>query len=400
VDDALAVVATFLLVAAAALCLPGFVFFLECALGAVGRAAAPSPEGARPRFVILVPAHDEAAGIAATVEALREQLAEHDRLVVVADNCTDTTAAIARAAGAEVLERDDPERRGKGFALAFGVESLRAAPPDVVLVVDADCRLAPGSAERLAREASRKGRPVQARNTVTPPEGATPLARLAAFAFLVKNVVRPLGLGRLGLPCPLMGTGMAFPFSLLASMPLATGALAEDLLLGVDLVLRGKAPVLCLDASVTSPMPEKRRARAAQTERWEYGHLSTLFRRAPRLLWQGIRRARPELFGVALDLGIPPLSLLVVACGGVFAASCVVAIAGASTAPALLAGVATAMVASGVTLAWLTHGRRGLPFSTLLSAPLYVLKKVPIYFGFLRRRRRTWVRTERDDRAP
>jgi hypothetical protein len=117
-------------------------------------------------------------------------------------------------------------------------------------------------------------------------------------------------------------------------------------------------------------------------------------------LWEGIRRARPELFGVALDLGIPPLSLLVVACGGVFAACCVVAIAGASAAPALLAGVATAMVASGVTLAWLTHGRRELPFSTLLSAPLYVLKKVPMYFGFLRRRQRTWVRTERDDRAP
>ena len=79
------------------------------------------------------------------------QLEPGDRLLVVADNCTDHTAAVARAAGAEVLERRDAERRGKGYALAAGVDTLRAGPPDVVVIVDADCRPAAGAIDRLVR---------------------------------------------------------------------------------------------------------------------------------------------------------------------------------------------------------------------------------------------------------
>src|SRR5690242_16376925 len=78
------------------------------------------------RCTILVPAHDEETGIAATLASIRSQLAPQDRLVVVADNCTDRTAAVAREAGAEVVERTDPARRGKGFALDCGVRALEA----------------------------------------------------------------------------------------------------------------------------------------------------------------------------------------------------------------------------------------------------------------------------------
>ena len=88
---------------------------------------------------VLVPAHNEANGIAATIKELRSAMPQA-RLLVVADNCTDGTASLAAGAGAEVIERHDSLHRGKGFALDFGREHLRARPPSVVIILDADCR--------------------------------------------------------------------------------------------------------------------------------------------------------------------------------------------------------------------------------------------------------------------
>src|SRR6185436_17440011 len=110
----------------------------------------PASSGPRPRAAVLIPAHDEELGIAATVTGLRAQLAPGDRLIVIADNCSDGTAAAARAAGAEVIERQDTSRRGKGFAIVFAVDHLAATtPPEAVIIVDADCRISPSGLEIL-----------------------------------------------------------------------------------------------------------------------------------------------------------------------------------------------------------------------------------------------------------
>ena len=162
----------------------------------------------RGRVAVLVPAHDEAAGIARTLDAVLPQLREHDRVVVVADNCSDDTAAIARAAGTQVqvVERTHATDRGKGFALAFGVDHLRADPPAAVLIVDADCELAPGSLEVLATELGRTQRPVQALYLMLAAPDAGLGRRMAQFAWRVRNWARPAGWRRLGMPCQLMGT--------------------------------------------------------------------------------------------------------------------------------------------------------------------------------------------------
>ena len=118
-------------------------------------------EDFRPRIAVLVPAHNESAVIVSTLASLRSQLHEADRLLVVADNCSDDTASLARSAGAEVLERVDLERRGKGFALDFGLHYLQAVPPEVLVIVDADCQVAPEALHRLAARALQKCCPVQ-----------------------------------------------------------------------------------------------------------------------------------------------------------------------------------------------------------------------------------------------
>src|SRR5258708_31535421 len=106
--------------------------------------------GARPRVAVLVPAHDESTGLLPTLADIKAQMHAADRLLVVADNCTDDTAAVAAAAGADVIDRNDPDNKGKGYSLALGVRHLGLDPPDVVSIVDADCRLADDTIDRLA----------------------------------------------------------------------------------------------------------------------------------------------------------------------------------------------------------------------------------------------------------
>ena len=164
--------------------------------------------------VIVIPAHDEAMVIGRTLQSLKPALAENMRILVVADNCTDDTAQLARDGGVEVVERNDAQNRGKGFALAFAAEHLAAAPPAVFVVLDADCSMDAASLRNLVSAAAVSGRPSQAINLLRPNRRFTPLVQLSSFGFMLKNLVRQRGLQRLAGRVHLTGTGMAMPFQL------------------------------------------------------------------------------------------------------------------------------------------------------------------------------------------
>ena len=352
----------------------------------------------RPRVVVLVPAHDEANGIAATVRTIAAQLGVDDRVVVVADNCSDATAEIAAANGAEVVVRNDGERRGKGYALDFGVRHLERSPPEVVVVVDADCELHPGGVDRLMEQCARTARPAQALDLMRAPAGAGLKARIAEFAWVVKNQVRPLGCHRLGLPCQLMGTGMAFPWRVISQAPLASGHIVEDLRLGLDLAAAGCPPIFCPGALVTSSFPSEAQGVAEQRTRWEHGHVGVILREAPRAFWRSLVRGRPALAAMALDVCVPPLALFVALLVVQAAVDVALVAVGGSAVALVLALAALATVAAATLLAWLGFGRRIVSFAELLGAPLYVLAKLPLYARFLRRGKREWVRARRDHR--
>jgi cellulose synthase/poly-beta-1,6-N-acetylglucosamine synthase-like glycosyltransferase len=351
----------------------------------------------RPACAVLVPAHDEEAGIAATVRNLRDQIVAGDRLLVVADNCTDGTAGAARAAGADVVERTDPDRRGKGFALEFGLRQLENLPPGVVVVVDADCLLETGALDALVRQAAATQRPAQGVYLIGTGVESDPRRRLSAFAVVLKNEIRPRGLDRLGLPCLLTGTGMAFPSDVLRKAHLGTGNIVEDMKLGADLALAGHPPRLCPVARLTGAAAPDRQATIKQRTRWEHGHVHTLLTQAPRLLIAGLVRFRPGLVGLGLELAVPPLSLLI-AVWAVLLAVCLVwwQGAGGSWAPAVTLMGGAVLMGGAIFAGWVKYGRRTLPLMTLLTAPIYVAWKLPIYAKMLISREKTWVRTERD----
>ncbi|KMO15680.1 glycosyltransferase family 2 protein [Methylobacterium platani] len=369
----------------------------------------PTPvTGRRPSLAILVPAHDEAALIAGTVATLRAGLAPGDRLLVVADNCGDATAAAARAAGAEVVERHDPARRGKGYALDFGYRHLAATGlPETLVVIDADCAVAPADLDRLVRRSAALDGPVQAAYRLDPPpQASSSTLRLATFATLLKQIGRPLGAHRLGWPCNISGTGFAMPARLLgpaeqANGPsLASGHLAEDLKLGLDLALAGHPTRFCPEALVVSVLPVGAAARQSQQTRWEHGHLSLILPYAGALARAALRRGDLRLLAIALDLCVLPLVTL----GLVEIALLALGLAGwglgAGPWPLAIAGTGVAVLGLAFGLAASRWGGGLLRWQDLWALPRLVLGKAGILARFAGRRQTEWVRTERAGEEP
>ena len=349
------------------------------------------------RVAVLVPAHNESVNVLPTIACLQRQLGGRDRLLVIADNCNDDTATLARSAGAEVAERHHAELRGKGYALAFGVDQLRADPPDVVLVVDADCTVSDGAVARIAERCQSAGKPVQMLNLMRAGAGAGLKLRVLEFAMLMKNLVRPLGSFRLGGACHLMGTGMALPWSLMSTAKLATGHITEDMKLGIDLAVAGYAPQFLPEVRVSSAFPLDTGVARVQKSRWEHGHLATLTQELPGLLKSALGTGKPALIVLAMDLLIPPVALYFLVLG-------VAAVLGMALAllwpvwqvAMLLVLVACLCFALAIGLAWWFFGRQLLSARELLTTPLYALWKLPVYLAYFLKKRSGWVRTKRE----
>ena len=390
---------TVMALVAGLLAIPVCVFFVEIiAAIALRRKRMVYPDDAiRGRISVLVPAHNEGKGLLTTLGDIQSQLRRSDRLVVVADNCTDETAAIAEAAGAEVVERNDPAKRGKGYALAFGIDHLAFNSPEILIIVDADCQLDGDALEQLTRACAASRRPVQALYLMTAPEGASINYRVAEFAWRVKNWLRPLGLDALGLPCQLAGTGMAFPWDVIRSVDLASGSLVEDLKLGLDLAAAGHAPLFCPSARVTSRFASSLAGNAGQRRRWEHGHIQMIVHGIPRLFPLAIARRNKDLLALALDLAVPPLSLLALLIVGMVVLASLAAVLGLSSAALMVSTASLVAFALAVLVAWLSHGRDVLPLRALWSIGPYLLGKLGLYRRILSARGQAaeWIRTDR-----
>lgn len=355
-----------------------------------------APAGEPLRTVVLVPAHDEAAGIAPTVAALRAQAYPAGRfeVIVVADNCRDATAAQARTVGATVWERDDPSARGKGHALAWALERLwrERAATEAVAIVDADCRASANLLAAFDAELRSGAAAVQAAYDVANPQASSASAlRWAGFALMHR--VRPRGRRRLGLSADLFGTGMAFRAELLRAHPWRSFGVTEDAEYHLELVRAGVPVAFAASASVESRMPTSAAGARDQQLRWETGNAGLARRTVGPLARAGVRRGDKHLLHAALEQLVPPQTVLLAANGATLLGAL------ALRRPALI-GAASSTIA-GQAL-YVMGGLRvvGAPptvYRALGDAPALVARKLPLFARIAAGRGATaWKRTVRE----
>lgn len=238
-------------------------------LALAGRPSRPRPVvGPLPRLTVLVPAHNEQLGLPTALESVfaADYPPGRVRVLVVADNCTDQTAAVARRAGAEVLERNDPGRRGKGYAVATGLAHALTTGADAVLIVDADCAVDRSLLTRVGGELANGADAVQAA-VVSRPDPGSPGGYVAAVGGAVDAAVAA-GQDRLGLSVPLRGTGMAFGRALLARHPWSASGVTEDAEYSAVLRRAGVRVRFVADAAVRCAAPPRPADFAVQRRRW------------------------------------------------------------------------------------------------------------------------------------
>jgi cellulose synthase/poly-beta-1,6-N-acetylglucosamine synthase-like glycosyltransferase len=384
-----------LLAAAALLVIPLTTLALQIAcalipLRRVGRSSHPRPSAA-----IIIPAHNESGTIQQTLASVRKQMSAGDRLIVVAHDCLDDTADVSRCLGAEVTERNDASNIGKGYGLDAGLRFLLATGErSVVVFMDADCILGVGALDTLVRACAAENAPVQARYLMTV-SGHEISQRISAFAWRVNADIRPSGYHALGLPCLLMGTGMALPIHILKRLDLATGHITEDMVMSLQSALLGHASVFCPAAVVSSEFPPSHDGCVAQKTRWIHGHLSTIGEFVPALIKEGARRCDPMLWAIAADLAVPPLALLFASIVGLNAVAILWWLLTSLWAPAFLAGVVLLLSILALGIAWLRSGRDLIAWTEFAAIFPYVMEQLEIAGQFLTGRRSSWVRSER-----
>jgi cellulose synthase/poly-beta-1,6-N-acetylglucosamine synthase-like glycosyltransferase len=349
------------------------------------------------KVAIVIPAHNEEQVISTTLLTIIPQVKENDQLILIADNCDDRTAEIATEMGVMVKERKDEHNRGKGYALDYGLKQLQNNPPDVVIFIDADSLVNSQCIRRLTEQAILSGMPVQGLYLMETPARATPKDQISAFAFKVKNLVRPLGLSHLQQPCLLTGTGMAFPWDVIMQVNLASGNIVEDMKLGIDLAIAGYPPQFSPQAQIKGRLPSQLNSSIVQRKRWEHGHLQALLHYVPLLVKESIQQKRLNLLIMALDLAIPPLSLFVFLWLAIWSISLLMFVFADILLPLIISTISGLIIITAIASAWIKFGQEDLPLTTLIKAPLYILWKIPLYFQFLFNREKQWIRTERGD---
>jgi 1,2-diacylglycerol 3-beta-glucosyltransferase len=346
-------------------------------------------------FDIIVPAHDEQSLIARVVGNLLQQdwPRANFRVLVVADNCTDATAELARAAGAEVLERSHQQLRGKGYALEFAFEKSRADGwADAVVVIDADSEASPNLLTACAERLDAGAHAVQVYYGVLDPHSSW-RTRLMCIALSAFHKLRSRARERLGLSCGLRGNGWCVTHAILQRVPYGAFSLAEDIEYGIELGLAGERVYYADEAEVAGEMVSDARSAGTQRQRWEHGRFELIRARTGSLLRAAARQRSLPCFDLALDLLILPLAYVALNVGLLLLGGALLLLWNPAATHWLWLGCAcAASVALYVLRGWQLSGMGAAGLLDLARAPFYVAWKVLL---MLQPRESAWVRTRR-----
>lgn len=362
-------------------------------------------------YLFLIPAHNEEELLPKTLSNLLTDLNYNPNryeIAVIADNCTDQTADKARECGVTVLERINPDQKGKGFALTWGLDQCRTAEksPDAIIILDADTIVSPNFLKVISHNLAQGNRIVQPFYSVlNATESWSASLRYAALSVL--HYVRPQGRRLYGGSAGLKGNGMVFAREILESHQWSA-SITEDIEYHMDLLLAGEVVHFAPNATVWAEMPNTIEASATQNQRWETGRLEMAKNYVPKLLRAAFSSSKKQKRNTIAQLDavmehiIPPFAIFngvslgfMILCTTLFLLDPLSNVARFNLFAALfLLFIQTIYLFSGL---FLTNAESRV-YKNLLYVPFYIIWKILLAIRIVsNQNEKNWVRTARNE---
>ena len=231
------------------------------------------------KFMAIIPAHNEEAVISNLIESLKKQDYPQDLLdiYVIADNCTDSTAKVAREAGAIVYERFDPEHKTKGYAMNWFLDQKikEDAPYDAFCVFDADNIADPEFIKNMNKKLCQGEEVVQGYRDIKNPTDNWITAGYAIFYWMMNRFYH-LARYNLGLSPLINGTGFMVKFDVIKPDGWNTKTLTEDIEFSLKNIIQGRKLGWAVDAKVYDEQPTGFMQSWKQRSRWTVGHIQCI----------------------------------------------------------------------------------------------------------------------------
>ncbi|MDP2209128.1 MAG: glycosyltransferase family 2 protein [Bacteroidota bacterium] len=354
------------------------------------------------KFAMIIPAHNEEISIGKTIKSLFEVDYSRNQfdVIVVADNCTDLTAEIAKKHGAMVYERTDKINRGKGYALRWCIDLLFKTNRgyDAIAIIDADSVISKNFLSVLNFYISKGSKAIQTADLVAPQPDAWS-SEVTRLGFMLYNFVRPLGRKVINCSAGVRGNGMCFTTKTLKEVPWDTYSLNEDLEYGLVLLLNGINVDFAPEAIVHATMPKSAKNAETQRARWERGRFPIIKKYSTKLLRYSIEKLSFRTFDAFIELITPPfvnsfafavlmllINLVLLLLGIVFLKTFIM----------LWSFVILAAVAH-VLFGLFTARADVMLFKAFLYIPKYIVWKILLYFKISRcNKNDEWIRTTRE----
>jgi len=351
-------------------------------------------------FIILIPAHNEEKVLGKTLAALRklDYPQERYQVIVIADNCTDGTARIAREYGFECFERTDPKNKGKGQALSWAFDRLTSENFDAIIVLDADCLLDLHALKVFGGYLDQGWRVLQSSFATANPDESS-MTYALAVGNLLENDFFYASKSRLGLAVLIRGSGFALAREILISFPWRASSITEDIEYSVSLI-RNHIPIHFIpEVEVKSKFPAFAGQLDVQRKRWADGNIGFGKKNALRLIWDGFLAGNWLLVDAGWTFLVlsRPLMIFSVVAALALSILCVWLAPGSMSTGLLSAG----LMVAGAMLIYLLLGiyRLGVDLhriELLFRTPLVVLRLFLIALrSLIGRGTEAWVRTPR-----
>ncbi len=354
------------------------------------------------KFAMIIPAHNEGISIGKTITSLFEvdYPREHFDVIVVADNCTDQTAEIAKKHGATVYERTNKINRGKGYALRWCMDLLFTTKSnyDAIAIIDADSVISRNFLSVLNYYINKGSQAIQTADLVAPQPDAWS-SEVTRLGFLLYNFVRPLGRKVINCSAGVRGNGMCFTTKTLKEVPWNTYSLNEDLEYGLVLLLNGIKVDFAPEAIVLATMPKSAKNAESQRTRWERGRFPVIKKYSIKLLSYSIKKFSFRSFDAFIELITPPFVNVVAFAMFMLIINLILFLLGIAFTKTFLLmwGILILAAVAHVVIGLFTARADKMLISAFLYIPKYIIWKLLLYIKvFSKSKNIEWIRTTRE----